>query len=169
MEAIFRNLCPNCGGDISSERLLEGLPCENCMPDKKVGEALCSLISLKGLRDYCKLKDEYEKWEEIFRNFVGFYPWELQKFWARKLLLGRSFALLAPTGIGKTSLGLASSIYFAKKNKKSYIILPTRLLILQSYEKLKDKVREKDLLVFGLDETKKEKEEKREKAYQWGF
>jgi reverse gyrase len=169
MEAVFRNLCPNCGGDISSERLLEGLPCENCMPEKGDREALCNLTSLRGLKDYCKLKDEYEKWEEIFRNFVGFYPWELQKFWARKLLLGRSFALLAPTGIGKTSLGLASSIYFAKKGKKSYIILPTRLLILQSYEKLKGKVSEKDLLVFGLDETKKEKEEKRERLINGDF
>jgi Reverse gyrase len=57
MEAVFRNLCPNCGGDISSERLLEGLPCENCMPEKVDREALCNLTSLRGLKDYCKLKD----------------------------------------------------------------------------------------------------------------
>lgn len=163
IEAIFKNLCPNCGGDISSNRLLDGLLCEKCLPEKVSQEAICDFVRVKDKYDLCDLKAHYNEWEKVFKTFVGFEPWELQKFWAKKLLLGRSFALLAPTGIGKTSWGLATSLYFAKKGKRAYIILPTRLLILQSYEKLKGKVKEKDLLVFGLDETKKEKEEKREK------
>jgi reverse gyrase len=32
IKAIFSKLCPNCGGDISVERLEKGLPCERCMP-----------------------------------------------------------------------------------------------------------------------------------------
>ncbi len=154
IKAIFKDLCPNCGREISSERLLVGLPCERCTEEK---------ILQKELEEFYILKRKYHEWEKIFKDFVGFEPWELQKFWARKLLLGRSFALLAPTGIGKTSFGLASAIYFLKENKRTYIILPTKLLIFQSYEKLKDAIKEDDLLVFGLDETKKEKELKRER------
>jgi len=168
IEAIFKGLCPNCGGDITAERLLAGLLCEKCLPEKVPQEALCNHIKEQDY-DLCTLRKRYSEWEKIFRNFVGFEPWELQKFWAKKLLLGRSFALLAPTGIGKTSWGLATSLYFAEKGKKSYIILPTRLLILQSYEKLKGKIREKDLLVFGLDESKKEKEEKRKRLQEGDF
>ena len=148
IEAIFKNLCPNCGGDIASERLLAGLLCEKCLPKEVPQEVLCNHIKEEDY-DLCSLKKKYGEWERVFKSFVGFEPWELQKFWAKKLLLGRSFALLAPTGIGKTSWGLATSLYFAKKNKKSYIILPTRLLILQSYEKLKEKIREEDLLAVS--------------------
>lgn len=162
IEALFKGLCPNCGGDISSERLLSGLLCEKCIPEEVSEGKVCDFIKVKGSYDICELEDRYTEWEKIFKKFIGFEPWELQKFWAKKVLLGRSFALLAPTGIGKTSWGLATSLYFAGKGKRSYIILPTRLLILQSYEKLKKKIRERDLLVFGVDETKKEKEEKRE-------
>ncbi len=162
IEALFKGLCPNCGGDISSERLLSGLLCEKCIPEEVSEGKVCDFIKVRGSYDICELKDRYTEWEKIFKKFIGFEPWELQKFWAKKVLLGRSFALLAPTGIGKTSWGLATSLYFAGKGKRSYIILPTRLLILQSYEKLKKKIRERDLLVFGVDETKKEKEEKRE-------
>ncbi|ANE40711.1 MAG: reverse gyrase [Fervidobacterium pennivorans] len=164
LEAIFKQLCPNCGGDISSTRLVKGLPCENCLKEDIEGkEALCRLSNLKGLKGFCNLNEEYEEWEKTFRKYVGFEPWELQKFWAKKLLLKRSFALLAPTGIGKTSWGFASAIYFAKHNKKTYIILPTKLLVLQSYEKLKDKLPAEDLLVIGIEESKKEKDQNKER------
>jgi len=168
IEAIFKNLCPNCGGDITSERLLNGLLCEKCLPQQVSKEFLCEHIKEEKY-DLCSLKERYNDWEKVFRKFIGFDPWELQKFWARKLLLGRSFALLAPTGIGKTSWGLATALYFSKKGKRSYIILPTKLLILQSYEKLKDKVKESDLLVFGLDESNKEREEKKKRLANGDF
>ncbi|AMW33770.2 reverse gyrase [Fervidobacterium islandicum] len=164
LEAVFKNLCPNCSGDISSIRLIKGLPCEKCLSEEIDGKgALCRLSNLEGLKEFCNLNQEYTEWEETFKKYVGFEPWELQKFWAKKLLLKRSFALLAPTGIGKTSWGFASAIYFAKHNKKSYIVLPTRLLLLQSYEKLKGKVPDKDLLVIGIEESKKEKDQNKER------
>ncbi|MFN4223179.1 MAG: DEAD/DEAH box helicase, partial [Fervidobacterium nodosum] len=168
IEAVFKTLCPNCGGDITSERLLNGLLCEKCLPQQVSKEFLCEHIKEEKY-DLCSLKERYNDWEKVFRKFIGFEPWELQKFWARKLLLGRSFALLAPTGIGKTSWGLATALYFSKRGKRSYIILPTKLLILQSYEKLKDKVKESDLLVFGLDESNKEREEKKKRLSNGDF
>jgi reverse gyrase len=35
LKIVYKNLCPNCGGMISSERLSKGLPCEKCLPDEK--------------------------------------------------------------------------------------------------------------------------------------
>ncbi|MFN3327576.1 MAG: hypothetical protein ACK40U_01760, partial [Fervidobacterium pennivorans] len=60
LEAIFKQLCPNCGGDISSTRLVKGLPCENCLKEDIEGkEALCRLSNLKGLKGFCNLNEEY--------------------------------------------------------------------------------------------------------------
>jgi len=31
--AIFIKMCPNCGGDITSDRLSRWLPCVSCLPE----------------------------------------------------------------------------------------------------------------------------------------
>ena len=31
MKAIFMEICPNCGNEITDERLLLGLPCDKCL------------------------------------------------------------------------------------------------------------------------------------------
>ncbi|WP_231434313.1 DEAD/DEAH box helicase [Candidatus Nanopusillus massiliensis] len=42
------------------------------------------------------------------------------------------FLLIAPTGVGKSTFIIVSSIYFSSEyNKKILIILPTRLLVKQ--------------------------------------
>lgn len=155
IEAMFKNLCPNCAGDISSQRLLRGFLCNKCMP--QVDQQLMENFYEKELA-----KQEYDEWEKIFKEFVGFNPFGLQKYWVKKVLFKRSFALLAPTGIGKTTWGLVTALYFARKSKKSYVVLPTKLLILQSYQKLKDKVNKEEILVFGIEKTHKEKQQKKE-------
>jgi reverse gyrase len=35
LKIVYKNLCPNCGGEITSERLSKGLPCKKCLPDEK--------------------------------------------------------------------------------------------------------------------------------------
>ncbi|WP_198002730.1 hypothetical protein [Hydrogenobaculum sp.] len=37
---MFKNLCPNCGGDISSYRVAKGLPCEKCLKEENVCDVL---------------------------------------------------------------------------------------------------------------------------------
>jgi reverse gyrase len=37
IKAIFSKLCPNCGGDISVERLEKGLPCERLKKGNPLG------------------------------------------------------------------------------------------------------------------------------------
>jgi len=157
IKSIFKNLCPNCKGDIEVERLYKGLPCEKCLPSEKEG------IKEGDLKLIYEVEGEILKWSEHFEKCIGSPPWNLQITWAKRVFLKHSFGLLAPTGVGKTSFGLCMASYLATKNKNSYIILPTKLLVEQTFKKLKDfGLSEKEVLYF-LEESKKEKEKKRER------
>ncbi|MFN3870170.1 MAG: reverse gyrase [Aquificaceae bacterium] len=162
IESFFKNLCPNCGGTISAERLSIGLPCESCMP--KIDKDYCKGMVKKGhLSKVCTMEEELKKWEKHFEKHLGSKPWSLQESWAKRVFLGNSFGLLAPTGVGKTSFGVSMASYLAKKNKKSYIILPTKLLLELTLQKLKGfGLKEKDILYF-LEESQKQKETKRKR------
>ncbi|RLI12918.1 hypothetical protein DRO33_01990, partial [Candidatus Bathyarchaeota archaeon] len=152
--AIFEGVCPNCGGRISDVRLLMGVPCREClpMPDEELLEelkglskeeiaAFCvkKLEELGKLKRYKELADFHAKladFEEFFRRALGSPPWSAQRTWARRALMGKSFAIIAPTGSGKTVFGSILALYLASKGKKSYIIVPTSLLVKQVYERL---------------------------------
>jgi reverse gyrase len=108
-------------------------------------------------------------WVEEFRRGVSAEPWDLQRTWAKRVLMGHSFGLLAPTGVGKTSFGLSMVSFLAKKNKRSYVILPTKLLVEQTVRKLKSfGLDEGHILYFG-DDTEKEKREKRKRLEEGNF
>ncbi len=169
-KAIFEKTCPNCGGPISDIRLQKGLPCSKCLPQQVENEDKACEVLLKenklnkDFKEICTLKEELEKFRNFFFEIHRSYPWSLQEAWFKRFFLGRSFALLAPTGIGKTTFGLTLSYYLAKKkNKKSYLIFPTRLLVEQAINKLRKMgVPEEYLLYFGEKPslTKKQKEER---------
>lgn len=162
IDSVFKGLCPNCGGDITSNRLELGLPCEKCMPDGEIvveGE----LLRLK------RLEARVKQWEAFFEERIGFSPWSLQVSWAKRVLLGHSFALLAPTGVGKSSFGLSMAALLAKEGRRSYIILPTRMLVEQTVSKLYSMgLSDEDLLYFG-DETSRQKELKRDRLLRGDF
>lgn len=162
IDSVFKGLCPNCGGDITSNRLELGIPCERCMPD---GEVLVEgeLLRLK------RVEAKVREWEAFFEERIGFSPWSLQVSWAKRILLGHSFALLAPTGVGKSSFGLSMATFLAREGKRSYIILPTRMLVEQTVRKLYSMgLSHDDLLYFG-DETSKRKEIKKERLLRGDF
>ncbi|NPB08188.1 MAG: reverse gyrase [Aquificae bacterium] len=156
IRAVFEGLCPNCGGEITSDRLLRGLPCENCFPYEE-GE-VCEFLTGGKYAEFCNLLRKLESWEEFFKEKVGSPPWSLQKSWARKVFLGRSFALLAPTGVGKTTFGLLTALFLAREGKRSYIILPTQLLVEQTARRLESLgASEDELIVWGRLSEKKKK------------
>ena len=158
---VFKGLCPNCGGDITSERLELGIPCESCMPDPNG-----PLVKEGFLSSFKEVSEKEKEWIEHFRKCVGAQPWSLQIAWARRVFLGRSFALLAPTGVGKTSFGLSIASFLAREKKRSYIILPTKLLVEQvKHRLLSFGIKEDEMLVFGEENKyKKEKKELLERA-----
>jgi len=92
------------------------------------------------LKNYSKiywLFKQVNEAEELFKKATnGFKFWGAQRTWLKRLLKGRSFSIIASTGIGKTTFGVFMSLYFAIKGKKSYLVLPTTTLVRQAIERL---------------------------------
>ena len=136
---VYLKSCPNCGSAISDSRLLAGIPCSSCIPRPYLGllssEPTYSIMRKLGtLRRYEELERADRAFQELvdlFRKAVGSEPWGIQRLWLRRLSRGTSFAMLAPTGVGKTTLGIVAAIYFAMKGGRSYVVVPTTLLVRQ--------------------------------------
>ncbi|MEM5861013.1 MAG: reverse gyrase [Candidatus Aenigmatarchaeota archaeon] len=162
MEFEYKELCPNCGNDITSKRLERGLPCEICLPDhsKEMKEGF--------LTELASRNKHLEEIEKIFQKILKTNMWALQRFWARRFLEGESFALIAPTGSGKTTMQVILSLYASSKmNKRCLIILPTSILVHQVSEKLKNFKESLNLQLeiafYHSMLTKKQKEEQLKK------
>ena len=150
IHGIYRHGCINCGEEISDLRLGYMLPCEKCLPihveDLKnivktpsyitTIELTEKLGKLKRLKKLKYILEEIEEFNKLFRKLIGNVMWSAQETWAKRILKNESFSIVAPTGVGKTVFGIIASIYFAKKNKKSYIVVPTTPLVIQVYNRL---------------------------------
>ncbi len=122
--------CPNCGGPITEERLEQGLACERCQPDPAAPPRPGRLNAVATARRLL------EDWANFFERAAGNPPWPLQRTWAARVVRKRSFAMLAPTGIGKTTFGLFTAAWLAQRGKRSHLVFPTRLLVRQAAERL---------------------------------
>ncbi len=157
--------CPNCKGIVSDERLYQGLPCDSCFPDlpeKKVNfngvcRELNKLKNIKALKPYCEVNTKVSRFKTLFKKIVGSTPSSLQVSWAKRYFLGESFAIVAPTGTGKSTFGLLMSLIC---KGKTLIIVPTKVLVTQVEERLEEfltasKISKRVLAYKG---TKKEKQ-----------
>jgi len=127
----YKELCPNCGGTADSLRLEEGLPCEACLPQipGEMREGAMSKIF--------SLNERLMEIEDIFQRALKTKMWALQRFWAKRFLEGESFALVAPTGSGKTTMQILLSLYASSKmGKRCLLILPTSILAHQVSERM---------------------------------
>ncbi|MCG2869242.1 MAG: reverse gyrase [Vulcanisaeta sp.] len=147
--AIYRRACPNCGGDITSDRLGSGLPCHKCLPvvtgrvfnTIEVLNMLRKLGTLDRLKSLSNLLNEYEYFAKLFKDAVGTNMWGAQRLWARRVVKGKSFAIVAPTGSGKTTFGIVASIYMSiRKKGKVLIVVPTSTLAYDIYRRLSEYV-----------------------------
>ncbi len=161
---IYKKMCPNCGGDICSERLFKGLVCKKCLP-KEANP--CEVLEEGDFLQICQLQKRVSEYENFFGQKSGFSPRELQLMWAKRLFLDISFALLAPTGVGKTTFGLISAAFLKSEDKKSYLLFPTTLLAKQAYERLL-KMGE-DALLYDSHASQKQKETVKEKIQSGDF
>jgi len=133
LKIVYKNLCPNCGGNVSSERLSKGLPCENCLANEKEILKFGPLLKIK------ERNKKVEEIEELFKRALNAKMWALQRFWARRFLEGESFALIAPTGSGKTTIQIIFCLFAGKfLKKRCLIILPTSILVSEVSKKMKD-------------------------------
>ncbi len=164
---IYKNMCPNCGGDITSERLFKGLVCENCLPEEIDRKELCDFLGYGRFTDVCHLWDRVRDFKQFFKEIIKNDLWSIQETWATRFFMNISYALLAPTGIGKTTFGLVLSKYLKEKeNKKAYLIFPTQMLVNQAHERLVSfGVPEEEILAYTskFASTKKRQEELKER------
>lgn len=128
--------CPNCYGKIDDDRLKMGYVCENCLPQIKEEDKCLSLNregKLLNLAKYCQSLEKVELFKDVFHRATGNQPSSLQINWAKRFFLGDSFAIVSPTGSGKSTFGQIISLI---DEGKSLIILPTKLLVTQFYNKI---------------------------------
>ncbi|PMP66420.1 MAG: reverse gyrase [Thermodesulfobacterium geofontis] len=165
----IENGCPNCRGRISDERLSKGLPCENCLPEENVISSkisnVCEILhaknSLRDLKVFCEVEKKVGYFKKIFNQILDISPSSLQIGWAKRFFLGESFAIVAPTGTGKTTFGLITSLLTPRK---ALIIVPTKVLVKQTEEKLNyylGKIKDKSLknkIILTYTGSEKEKE-----------
>ncbi|MEM5806155.1 MAG: reverse gyrase [Candidatus Aenigmatarchaeota archaeon] len=181
---IYENTCPNCSGKISYERILYSLPCEKCLPIipenikkikpgsikfyKEVIKLLRKNYTLKDYNKYYKLIKKVNDFLKFFKKAINSSPWSAQRMWATRVFKNQSFAIMAPTGTGKTTFLIILSLYLATKFKKRiYFLLPTSLLVSQVFEKFKkfkDTLNlQTNIIALHSLQKKNEKEENLEK------
>ncbi|WAM33110.1 reverse gyrase [Caldicellulosiruptor morganii] len=136
--AKYYHSCINCGGINSDTRNQKGLPCEKCLPseEENILEYLTQTHNLKDYANFLAFQNEYREFEKFFVSTVGKPMTGYQRLWARRLLLSKSFTLIAPTGLGKTTFGLVATLWLAKKRKKVALIFPTVSLVQQAQQRL---------------------------------
>ena len=184
---IYRHGCINCGGEVSDLRLQHMLPCEKCLPlhvtdtlmlikepsHEKIIELTEKLGKLRNLRLLKHLISELNEVNRLFEKLIGNRMWNAQETWAKRVLKGQSFSIVAPTGVGKTAFAMVMSIFFALRNQKSYIILPTTPLVIQVYNRLKEFVEKLnakiDVVTYHAKLSSKSKKEALEKIVNGEF
>ena len=142
--SVYRGSCPNCGGVIEEDRLVKGLPCSRCLPrppeEVTIGSIARSLKANGALRGYYwiwSLEERFRDFEGYFRSKTGSLMWSAQKSWARRLLKGESLAIIAPTGVGKSTLLGVYSAYAAERlGWKVLYLVPTENLVRQAADRI---------------------------------
>ncbi len=149
---IYGELCPQCHGDLNW---------------KEIEREICEKKQRK--LSYTKLSWEYLQFEKFFVERFGEKPRALQRMWAKRILKGESFAAIAPTGIGKTLFGVIISLYLAGKGKRSYIIMPTTVLLKDVVDKIMSLRKDEKVVYYHSRMKKREKEEAMEKIRNGDF
>ncbi len=118
LPAVYEQLCPVCGAQLHTDEIAAGKCRSRQLP----------------LRQPYYLQ-AFQEFSRFFRQHTGFTLTPLQAYWAKKLLLGMSFTALAPTGVGKTVLGIGYAAYMANRGRKSYLLVPNSVLLEQLAER----------------------------------
>jgi len=165
----YHHSCINCGGLNTDERNERGLPCEVCLPEESPSDIYRALLERKTLKEYRFYHDfwnEYEDFRSFFKKKFGKDLTGYQRLWAKRIIQGKSFTMVAPTGVGKTTFGMMTALWLAEKGRKSALIFPTVTLVKQTLERLQEFADEKVKILGFYSSMKKEEKEKFEKGFE---
>uniref|UniRef100_A0A7J3XYD6 Reverse gyrase n=1 Tax=Thermogladius calderae TaxID=1200300 RepID=A0A7J3XYD6_9CREN len=161
--AVYRHACPNCGGAVDDLRLFYRAPCETCLREEEF-RSLKARIDERGIDELDDLelfKMYYERlanrdggikrileeeilvreFEEFFKKATrGARPSSAQRTWAKRVLKGVSFTIVAPPGMGKTLFSLVISLFLASRDRGVKVLLafPTVVLLVQAVGRIKE-------------------------------
>ncbi len=141
---IYENLCPVCGKGISIEEII----------NKR-----CNIKNIDFDKIGSHIDNEYKEFETYFKDKTGKTLRAIQVLWSKRVLGNKSFSIESPTGTGKTLFGISMAAFFSKKNKKSYIIVPTTSLLEQVVLRFNQYFNDVKILYYHKDMKKTEKEE----------
>ncbi len=145
IKSKFKQLCPVCGKDVYSNELYEFGKCIDCFNNER-------------LSYFEQLEKRLVDLKKTFNEKYGFSISKIQRTWLKRYLEGESFAMIAATGVGKTTTGL---FFTAICKGKAHIIVPTKILAQQLEEKIR-KITDKKIIRY---EKTKDKEEI--KKFEW--
>ncbi|MCE4616860.1 MAG: reverse gyrase [Aeropyrum sp.] len=166
VKAVYMGLCHNCGGRIEEERLEKGLPCSICLPNEpsnssaeSIYRALKSNGGLKAFYWEYIVSKEASSFEKYFHKKTGSPLWSAQRSWSKRLIKGDSFAIIAPTGVGKSTLLTVYAAYSSEvKGRRVLYLVPTENLARQVASKL-DSIAVDNYTVYYSRMPSKAKEE----------
>lgn len=174
--AVFREMCYNCGSAITDSRLSLKLPCRRCIEEDPLELGIRTPVDLRAVavelekrgrayrvKELIEVQDALERFSSFFERIVGNKPWSAQRTWALRALQGNSFAILAPTGVGKTLFGIVLSLYLARQGAKCYMIFPNTALLVHVRGRVLELakragIKEEVIVAYhgGLSKTEKE-------------
>ncbi len=138
---IYIDSCPNCYGNIEADRLDNGNLCKKCVKeDIKINnfeDLLDKVETINGLSNYKNLLDSLNQIKSLFKKAINNDPLPLQESWIIKILMEHYVPIIAPTGMGKTTLGAILSMFFALNKKRTIILVPTKVLVDQIENNIK--------------------------------
>lgn len=130
-------------------RNMRMLPCEQCLPNDTVKldvldldakiemmERMRKIGTLKEYEKIVALERRFREYVEFFQRKIGSEPTSFQKTWMKRVLSSKSFTVVAPTGVGKTTFGMITALWISKNEGKSLLVFPTIILATQVYERM---------------------------------
>ncbi len=151
---VYQGICPVCGGSASAREIEIYGMCAKCAIGNKHTYTLNALSLLE------TLNTELEDFIEFFTKVNNKRPWGSQVIWARRLLSRENTGIIAPTGIGKTTLLMTYALYMYTKYKwRTLFLTPTTSLARQIASKLLEMTRKlaKKPIIMFYDSTKPKK------------
>ncbi|MGC9071509.1 MAG: reverse gyrase [Acidilobus sp.] len=166
LEPVYKGLCPNCGREITATRLARGLPCSVCLPEEPQDADPISVWKIlkgrgaEGAYLYLYLLETaFEDFSSYFEDKNSFALSSAQRSWARRLLRLESFSIVAPTGVGKTTLLMAYAAYRADVDHwRILYLVPTENLVAQTAERLISMAKEGSVAYYYSSMRESDKE-----------